>query len=259
MRICKRLIAVSGMALGLLATSVFVATDALAQAPAVDPAAVQKFKRMTEFLDGLQQFSVNTQSIIEELQFGGHRVDYDLAAKVTIKRPNKLSAARSGQLLNEQLFYDGKTLSLYRPSDGTYASATAPGTIEKMIDFARETVGILLPAADLVYRDAFPLMMKDVTLAAVVGQTVIGGVKCDHLLFSRPGVDFQIWMAQGKQPLPCKYVVTETDTPTKLSITTFLSGWNTNATAQDAQFKFVPPKSAKAIPLPHEATGKPGR
>jgi hypothetical protein len=84
----------------------------------------------------------------------------------------------------------------------------------------------------------------------------MGGVKCDHLLFSRPGVDFQIWIAAGNRPWPCKYVVTETDTPAKLSITTFLSGWNMNPAVQDAQFKFVPPKGAKAIPMPREATGK---
>ena len=258
MRTSKRLFAAGAMALGLLSLSTTVCTDALAQAPAVDPAAVQKFKRMTEFLDGLQHFSVRTQSIIEEMRFSGHRVDYDLSARVTVKRPNKLSAVRTGELLNEQLFYDGKTLTLYRPSDATYATATVPDTIEKMVDFARETAGVLLPAADLVYRGAYPLMMQDVSLAAVVGKTVIGGVKCDHLLFSRPGVDFQIWIAEGKQPWPCKYVVTETDTPSKLSITTFMSGWNMNPAVQDAQFKFVPPKGAKAIPMPNEETGKPG-
>jgi hypothetical protein len=257
MNTCKRLIAAGAMALGSLTLSAMVSTAALAQAPAVDPAAVQKLKRMSDFLDGLQQFSVSTQSIIEEIRFSRHRVDFDLAAKVTVKRPNKLTAARSGQLLNEQLFYDGKTLSLYRPSDKTYATATAPATIEKMIDFARETVGILLPAADLVYRGSYPLMMQDVVLATVVGKTEINGVKCDHLLFSRPGVDFQIWIAEGKQPWPCKYVVTETDTPTKLSITTFLSGWNLNPNVQDARFTFVPPKGAQAISMPVAATGKP--
>jgi hypothetical protein len=259
MNLCKRLIAAGAIALGSLTLSAIVATEALAQAPAVDPAAVQKLKRMSDYLEGLQQFSVNTQSIIEEMRYSGHRVDFDLAAQVTVKRPNKLSAARSGQLLNEQLFYDGKTLTLYRPSDKTYASATAPATIEKMIDFARETVGILLPAADLVYRGAYPLMMKDVSLATVVGQTVIGGIKCDHLLFSRPGVDFQIWIAAGKEPRPCKYVVTEMDTPSKLSITTFLSGWNLSPNAQDARFSFVPPKGAQAIPMPVAATAKPER
>jgi len=256
MRICKRLIAARGVALGAMALSLIVSTDALAQAPAVDPAAVQKMKRMSDFLEAQQQFSVETQSIVEEIGFSGHRVDYDLTANVVVKRPNKLSAVRTGELMNEHLFYDGKTLTLYRPADKTYASATAPDTIERMIDFARETVGILLPAADLVYRGAYPLMMQDVSLAAVVGKATIGGVSCDHLLFSRPGVDFQIWIAAGEKPWPCKYVVTETDTPTKLSITTFLSGWNFSPVVQDAKFTFVPPKDARAIPLPHEAAAK---
>ena len=256
MRIGKRWIAAGGMAVGLLTLSAIISPDALAQAPAVDPAAVQKFKRMGEHLDGLQQFSVNTQSIIEEMRFSGHRVDYDLAASVTVKRPNKLSAVRTGELMNERLYYDGKTLTLYDPSKKVYSTDKAPATIEKMIDIARETAGVLLPAADLVYRGAYSLMMQDVTLAKVVGRAVVGGVKCDHLLFSRPGVDFQIWIAEGKRPWPCKYVVTEMDTPEKLSITTFLSNWNTNPDVHSARFEFVPPKGVHAVPFkPHEATG----
>ena len=116
---------------------------------------------------------------------------------------------------------------MYNSTEKVYATQAAPATIEKMIDFARETVGILLPAADLLYRNAFPLMIQDVTLAAVVGKTVVDGVKCDHLLFSRPGVDFQVWVAEGKRPWPGRYVVTETGTPARLSITTVLSDWNT--------------------------------
>jgi hypothetical protein len=255
MRIFKRLVAACGLTLGFLALPVVVCADAAAQAPAVDPAAVQTLKRMSDYLERLQQFSVTTQSIVEEIRFSGHRVDYDLAASVVVKRPNKLSAVRTGELLNEQLFYDGTTLTLYRPSDKTYATATVPDTVEKMIDFARETVGILLPAADLVYRGAYPLMMQDVTLATVVGKTVIGGVRCDHLLFSRPGVDFQVWVAEGERPWPLKYVVTEMDTPSKLSITTFLSNWKVDQAVQDAQFNFVPPKDARAIPMPHDASG----
>jgi hypothetical protein len=255
MKTWNRLIAASGMALGLLTLSVAVCTDARAQGASVDPVAMQKLKRMSDFLDGLPQFSVNTQSVIEEMRFSGHRVDLDLEAKVTVKRPNKLSAMRSGEVMNEQLFYDGKTLTLYHPTENTYATATAPDTIEKMIDFARETVGVLLPAADLAYRGAYPLMTKDVTLAAVVGKAVVAGVRCDHLLFSHPGVDFQVWIAEGKQPWPCKYAVTETDNPSKLTITTFLSGWNSTAAVPDAKFNFTPPKGAKAIPFPHDTSG----
>ena len=205
-------------------------------------------------MDGLQKFSVKTQNIIEDEYVSGHRIDRDLAASVTVKRPNKLLAVRSGGLMNQRFFYDGKTLTLYNPSVKVYGSQPAPPTIEKMIDFARETVGILLPAADLLYRNAFPLLMQDVNLAAVVGKAVIGGVRCDHLLFSRPGVDFQVWVAEGQRPWPLKYVVTET--PSMLGITTILSDWNLNPAVDDARFNFVPPKGIQAISfMPLETTG----
>jgi len=243
----KRRTALAWFALGVLILLVTVSTDARAQAPAVDPVAVQTLKRMTDFLDGLQRFSVNTQSIIEEMHFSGHRVDYDLSANVTVKRPNKMRAQRTGELMNQRFFYDGKTLTFYNPDQKVYATKTALDTIEEMITFARETVGILLPAADLLYRNALPLLMQDVTLAVVVGKTVVGGVECDHLLFSRPGVDFQIWVAKGKQPWPRRYTVTETGTPSLLSITTVFSDWNTAPAVDDAQFSFVPPKGVQEV------------
>jgi hypothetical protein len=256
----KRGIGAVWFAAGVLTLSVTVSTSARAQTLPVDPAAVQKLKQMTEFLDGLQQFSVETQSTLEELHVSGHRVDKDLAASVTVKRPNKLRAARAGGLMDQRFFYDGQTLTLYNPVEKVYASEAAPNTIERMIDFAGETVGILLPAADLLYRNAFPLLMQDVTLAAVVGKTVVGGVTCEHLLFSRPDVDFQVWIAEGKRPFPHKYVVTETATPALLSITTVLSNWKTDAAVADAHFKFVPPKGTSATRfLPLQSTGPSNR
>jgi hypothetical protein len=243
----KRRIAAAWFALGVLTLLVTVSTDARAQAPAVDPVAVQTLKRMTDFLDGLKQFSVNAQIVVEEMHFSGHRVDYDMSANTTIKRPNKMRAVRTGELTNQRFFYDGKTMTAYNPDKKVYAIEKAPDTIEKVITFTRETAGVLLPAADLIYRNAFPLMMQDVTLAVVVGKAVVGGVRCDHLLFSRPEVDFQVWVAEGKQPWPRKYVVTETATPEKLAITAFLSNWNTAPAVDDAQFTFVPPKGAQAI------------
>ena len=177
-------------------------------------------KRMTEFLDARSSSACSTQSTLEDLHESGHRVDHDLAANVVVKRPDRLRAMRVGGAMDQRFYYDGKTLTLYNPGEKVYATEKAPPTVEKMIDFARETVGIMLPAADLLYRGAFPLLTKDLKLAAVVGKTVIDGVKCDHLLFSRPGVDFQIWIAEGGKPWPRKYTVTETGTPALLSITT---------------------------------------
>ena len=122
-------------ALGVLALSATVSTEVRAQAPAVDPAATQILKRMTDYLGSLKQFSVHTQNTLEDVLDSGHRVDFDVSASVIISRPNKLRAERKGDLIDQIFYYDGKTLTLYNPSDKVYATEPAPGTIEGMFDF----------------------------------------------------------------------------------------------------------------------------
>ena len=213
----------------------------------IDPQARQILKKMCDYLGSLQQFSVNTQNTLEDMLYWSYRVDYDISAKVVVRRPNKLRAERKGDLIDQIFFYDGKTLTLYNPPDKVYATEPAPGTIEEMFDFTRESLGLSVPAADLVYRNAFPLLMQDVSMAVVIGKSMIGGVRCDHLLFSRPGVDFQVWVAESGPPLPYKYVVTDTGTPARLSISTIMSDWNVKPSAADDRFRFVPPKEAMRV------------
>jgi hypothetical protein len=177
----------------------------------------------------------------------GHRVDFSVGTNVIVKRPNKIRAERVGDLVEQTFYYDGKTLTLYNASAKVYATETAPATIEGLLDFARESLGIVFPISDLMYANAFALLMQDVTFATVVGKAVIGGVTCDHLVFSRPGVDFQVWVADSDQPLPCKYVVTDTGIPERLSITTVISDVNVTPTVAADQFSFVPPQGAKPI------------
>jgi len=239
--------AAAWFALTALVVSGLVSTAARAQAAAVDPQATQILKRMTDYLGSLQQFSVHTQNTIEDLLDSGQRVDLDVSASVVISRPNKLRAERRGDLVSQTFYYDGKNLTLYNPSDKFYATVAAPATIEETLNFARETLGLVVPVADLVYSNAYVLLMEDVTSAIVVGKSVVGGVKCDHLAFSRPGVDFQVWVADGGQPLPRKYVVTDTGTPALLSVVTVMSDWNVAPGVADERFTFVPPQGAKPI------------
>jgi hypothetical protein len=237
----------AALALAMLALSAPMAPEVGAQPSAVDPAATQILKRMTDYLGSLRQFSVRTQNTLEDVLDSGQRVDHEISASVLVKRPNKLRAERVGDVISQVFYYDGKTLTLYNPSDKLYAKEPAPETIEQVLDFARESLGLTVPAADLVYRNAFPLLMKDVTLAVLVGKAVIGGVKCDHVLFSRRGVDFQVWVADKGQPLPRKYVVTDTGTAARLSLTTVMNDWNVAPPVADAQFTFAPPPGAKPI------------
>ena len=215
--------------------------------PAVDPEAVKILRKLTDYLSGLKQFSVRVRHMDEDLLDSGHRVDYDMSVKVTVERPNKLRNDRLGHLVDQSFYYNGKTITLYNSSHKVYATVPGPPTIEESIDYARESLGITSPVTDLIYRDAFPLLMQDVDLAMVIGDEMIDDVKCTHLLFSRPGVDFQVWVAVDGHPLPYKYVVTDTGTPALLSITSTFRDWNVDPKVSDAEFDFVPPPGAQKI------------
>ena len=239
--------AVAFLATAAMVVALVVPAVVRAEAAGVDPAATRILKQMTDYLDSLQQFSVHTENTLEDLLDSGQRVDVDVSARVTISRPNRLRAERKGDLVSQVFYYDGKALTLYDPDANVYATEPTPGTIEGTLDFARESLGLLVPVADLVYRNTYPLLMQGVTSAIVVGKTVIDGAVCNHLAFSRPDVDFQVWIADGDQPLPCKYVVTDTSTPALISISTVMSEWNVAPAAADDSFNFVPPEGAKAI------------
>ena len=218
-----------------------------AQAPGIDPQAEKILRRMTDYLGGLKKFSLQTQVTLEDLLDSGHRIDFDISTRVIVSRPNQIRAERKGDIIDQIFYYDGKTLTLYNPSDKVYATVRAPGTIEDLLHFASDSLGLIIPAADLVYQNAFPQLMHDVTFASVVGKTYIGGVRCDHLLFSRPGVDFQVWVADKGQPLPYKFVVTDTGSAARISTATVMSDWKVAPAVSDAKFKFVAPKGAKPI------------
>jgi hypothetical protein len=233
--------------LGVFALVTTAPAGVRAQGPAVDPEAVKLLRGMTDYMSGLRQFSVQAHNVFEDVLDSGHRVDYDLLGSVIVSRPNKLRVDRAAGPIEQVFFYDGKALTLYMPLEKVYATEPAPGTIEGLFDFARESLGLSMPIADLIYRNAFPLLMQDVTLAMVVGKVDIGGVRCHHLLFSRPGVDFQVWVTAAGPPLPMKYVVTDTGTPELLSITTVMSDWNVAPAVNDARFSFKPPQGTKTI------------
>jgi hypothetical protein len=235
-------------ALVAFALSTTVPAETRAEAPAVDPAATEILKRMADFLGSLKQFSVHTQNTLEDLLISGHRIDVDVSSDVMVSRPNKLRAERRGDLqVNQVFYYDGKSLTLYNPPSNVFATKPAPDTFEDLFKYMAESLSFAVPVSDLIYQNAFPLLMQDVSMAAVIGKTVINGVKCDHLLFSRPGVDFQVWVAEGTKPLPYKYVVTDTATQSRLSIATLMSKWDVEPAMEDAHFTFVPPKGTQAI------------
>jgi len=241
-----RMIAVL-LAIGTLALPLAVPTEVRGEAPAVDPAATKLLQRMTDYLGSLDRFSLHTGNTIEDVLETGQKIQYDFVTSVVVQRPDKLRAERTGDLIDQVVVYDGKTLTIFDAGKNYYAVADAPDNIDDVLHFARDTLDLVPPSGDLIYTNSFELLTAPVTSGMVVGKSIIDGVRCDHLAFSGPVVDWQIWIADGDKPLPYKYVITTKDDPAQPEYILMMSNWSVEPKLKDALFKFKAPKDAKKI------------
>jgi hypothetical protein len=73
-------------------------------------------------------------------------------------------------------------------------------------------------------------------------------VPCDHLAVrTAGGVDFQIWIAQGSEPLPRRIVITYKNEHGQPQFWADLSNWNLAPDVSDAPFTFTGPNAAERI------------
>src|SRR6266536_1133034 len=218
-----------------------------AQPAGIDPQAEKLLRRMSGYLAGRQQFTVKSESSLEVVLTSGQKLQYDSPATLMVSRPNKLHAHRKGDIANQEFFYDGKTLTLYNPKENLYAATAAPPTLDETLDFAREKLDVIAPGAELLYGNAAERMLKETTSGFVVGPSVVAGVKCTHLAFRGPEVDWQIWIEDGDKPLPRKFILTSKKVAGEPEFTVLIRSWDVAPKLTSSEFSFTPPKGAKKI------------
>jgi hypothetical protein len=218
-----------------------------AQPAGIDPEATRLLKVSMAFVAAQSQLSVETRNSLEVVLYSGQKIEFNHIAKMSIQRPNKLRAERTGDLVDQQFLYDGKSLTLFNPGDKVYAAVAAPATIETMLDFARTSLDIVAPAGDFVYKNAFEILTDGVMSGFVVGKAVIEGVRCDHLAFRGPTTDWQIWVQEGAQPLPRKIVITTRDMFNAPQFSVTVTKWDLQPRFNDQTFNFSPPSGATKV------------
>jgi len=233
----------------VIAALATLSVAAQAQSAGVAPEAKQILKASTDFLASQQRFAADTRNTLEIVLTSGQKIEFNSTGHQFVQRPNKLRSERSGDLIEQVFVYDGKSLTLYQPQDKIYAQVAAPGTLEEMLDFAREKHDVVAPFGDLLFKNAYDILMDGVTEGIVIGKAVIEGVVCDHLAFRAPDLDWQIWVQEGAQPLPRRIVITTLDLPNAPQFAVTVTRWNLEPSFDAQTFTFTPQAGMKQIEL----------
>lgn len=247
MRWCSSVFRAARFGSGAVAAAILLFQVSGAQAQVIDPAATALLQKSTDFLAAQQSINADTRNSFEVVLKSGQKIQFNHTASLTVQRPNKLRVERSGDLVKQVFYYDGKSLTLENTDRKLYATVAAPATIDATLDFARESLDVVAPAGDLLYRDAYNILMEGVTTAFVVGKGYIEGSRCDHLAFSAPHADWQIWIEDGKTPLIRKMVITTKDVVNAPQFELVVTKWDFKSKPSDKRFVFSPQPGSKKI------------
>ena len=239
-----------GLALrgSVLAEEPGAATVAQTESKSLDPAAIQALARMGNYLRGLKAFSLQANDSTEEILESGQKIQLLKTVELQARKPDRLRVDVVTDRKAREIFYDGKSFTLFAPETGYYATVVAPPTIGEVLTAVEAKYGIELPLADLFRWGEDTDAAAAIQAALVVGTSKIAGQVADHYAFRQADIDWEIWIAQGDATLPLRYVITTKDEEGEPQYTANLS-WNTQAKPDDAVFTFTPGKDDHPIAI----------
>jgi hypothetical protein len=211
-----------------------------------DPKAIAALERMGAYLRSQTAMRIVAETATDDLIGGNQKVQLVGTVELMVRRPDRLRANVTTDRKTEQIYYDGKTFTVYQPKLQYYASFSAPPTLAGLMDVAEQRYGLDMPLADLFAWGTERSRPADILGATNLGTSTIKGAPCDHYAFHQADVDWQVWIQQGDQPLPRKLIITtitERSQPQHSAVMT----WDLAPRISDPLFTFSPPQGAHRI------------
>ena len=204
-------------------------------------------KSMSDYVGAQDTISFNYDAALEVMTKESQRLALVSSGSVSLDRPGSFHTTRSGGFAETETFFDGQTLTFLGKNKNLYVQVEAPGSFDELIEMMANDHDRSPPAADLLLSNSYDQLMQGVTDVKDLGSGVIGGVECDFLAFRAEEIDWQIWVAQGDEPYPCRYVVTSKKIDGEPQYSIQISNWATGNGAESDNFTFENATNATKI------------
>lgn len=244
-----RLLAASVGIAAMLLPSALPAQTAPAPQPQqarIEPRAIAAFEAMTAALRKLKTFELRALSTTDEVLENDLKIETTNYVDYQYGGPDKLFVDWRSDRRVRQLFFDGRTLTVFAPRSRYYASLAEPGTVGEVLERVAQKYDLVFPLPDLfrwAVRSAAPYNFQE---ARYVGYARIAGVDTDHYVFRQPELDWQMWVERGARPLPRKIVIVTRDDPDQPKFSALLK-WNPDVPLTADRFTFKPQSGAMPI------------
>ena len=215
-----------------------------------EPEAMAILLKMANFLAKAPAFSVTQRSGYDAIQSDGERIEFGEKRRMLLQRPDRVRVEVQRSDGDKGLvLFDGKGITAYKADDNVYARAEIPSNVDDVLVYLVKNLNMTLPMARM-FQTSFPeYLEKQITSVDYVEEDYLFDVPTDHLAARSAEVDLQIWIAQGKQPLPRRIIITYKNAPGEPQFRADLSDWDLSPKMAANAFTFKPPKGAEQIPF----------
>ncbi|MFC1720338.1 DUF2092 domain-containing protein [Pseudomonadota bacterium] len=228
-------------------TSILVLGWTVANADETD--AKRLLKAMSDYTASLKSYSFDYDAMLDVVTPEDQVIGIASSGSVSFVRPNKIHAARHGGFADVEMNFDGTTLTILGKNLNAFTQVEIPGTVDHLIDELKDTYHRPLPAADLLLANSYDILMQGVVDVKDLGSGVINGMECDSLAFRTEEVDWQIWIAQGEKPYPCRYVITSKTISGGPQYSVQISNWKAGDEVAARDFTFKAPAGATQVEI----------
>ncbi|MEV8466407.1 DUF2092 domain-containing protein [Fluviibacterium sp. DFM31] len=193
---------------------------------------------MSDYLGALDTFSFDFDTEQDVVTVDGEKLGLARSGHIAVARPGQVHVTSKGGFTDLEMVFDGGGLTVADADTALYTTVPFEDDLAALIDALRDTYARPLPAADLLIPNAAETLLEEVTEVKDMGSGVIGGIECDHLAFRNFQADWQLWVAQGDTPYPCRFVITSRDVAQAPQYRVTVRDWR--ETTDGAAFSFTP-------------------
>jgi len=214
------------------------------------PDAAAVLARMADLMSNTRCMSVTVHAAYDAVQSDGLKVEWNEIRKVTLKRPDLLRVDGERSDGDRSLIlFDGKNITTFDESAKVYARAPQTGDVDQTVIHFVKDMGMRLPLAVLLLSSLPEELQSRVQRLEYVEKTTTLSQPAHHLVGQTATVDFQLWIADGEQPLPLRAVLTYKNAPGQPQFRAEFSDWDLTSDPPDSLFAFTPPAQATQIPF----------
>lgn len=222
----------------------------LAAEAAVAPAgnAGRVLTDMAEFLATASALDVTVKASHDAMQADGTHLEFSAERRIKLVRPDRLRIeSRGSDGTVDIVTFDGRTLTSLRPAAGVYAQTGFTGDVDgAIVHFVRD-LRMRLPLAMLLLSKLPDELNRRVTTLTYVDKTVVDEQPVHHIAGSTDSVDFEVWIRDGREPVPVRVVITYRGAAGQPGFRADLVAWHFAAPPDNTAFDFTPPPQARRV------------